>query len=290
VSTDPTTTSTAPAPRVLRVPRRPMPPAPRAIVRTLGRFPVVALAVALAIVVASIGWLWWEQQQAAQDSRDRDVAIGGLVGDVNALRTEVADRGGNPDTIAPAPAERLESAGVTAIPGPAGPAGSPGAPGAPGVSGSSGAAGQPGAAGGQGQQGPAGPQGSPGPSGAAGSPGASGAAGANGQPGAEGSPGSPGAAGGAGSAGPAGPQGEAGPAGASGAAGAPGRGVVTVECTGEGASSVWVVTYSDGTTSSAGGPCRLAAATSDPPSDPGTEPGTDPVGPDVPSGEPTTTP
>jgi len=69
--------------------------------------------------------------------------------------------------------------------------------------------------------------------------------------------------------------------------------VVSVDCTGEGEASVWVVTYSDGTTSTASGPCRLAAATSDPPTttDPSTDPpSTDPVDPDVPTGEQTTAP
>lgn len=86
--------------------------------------------------------------------------------------------------------------------------------------------------------GPTGPAGAPGPAGADGLPGTA-DDGVDGRDGADGGPGTDGAD------------------GAPGAPGAEGRGVAGVECVGEGAESRWVVTYTDGTTSSSGGPCRV---------------------------------
>lgn len=60
--------------------------------------------------------------------------------------------------------------------------------------------------------------------------------------------------------GPAGPEGPVGPAGADGTNGADGRdgrGISSVTCEGEGENSYWVVTYTDGTTQTSTGPCRL---------------------------------
>jgi len=57
--------------------------------------------------------------------------------------------------------------------------------------------------------------------------------------------------------GPAGPQGDPGPAGATGPqgpAGADGRGITAVTCQDDGS---WLVTYTDGTTSTASGPCKV---------------------------------
>ena len=114
----------------------------------------------------------------------------------------------------------------------------PGEPGPPGRDGGDGA---------DGPQGPRGPQGEPGEQGPPGP--ASTIPGPQGRTGADSTV-----------PGPPGPQGPPGPAGANGADGAPGepgtpgRGITAVDCGSDGA---WVITYSDGTTSTTGGPCRV---------------------------------
>lgn len=74
--------------------------------------------------------------------------------------------------------------------------------------------------------------------------------------------GPPGAAGAAGKdstvPGPAGPPGAD---GTDGAPGADGRGISSVTCEGTGEASYWVVTYTDGTSQTSTGPCRLTALT-----------------------------
>lgn len=120
--------------------------------------------------------------------------------------------------------------------------GVPGAPGSPGATGSRGEKGEQGDMGVPGQTGPPGPPG---------------AAGADGKPGADGSSGSPGSNGPTGDPGSSGP---AGPAGADGAPGAPGsngldgRGIASVVCETDG---TWTITYTDSTTSTTSGPCRI---------------------------------
>lgn len=54
-----------------------------------------------------------------------------------------------------------------------------------------------------------------------------------------------------------GPQGPPGADGKDGAPGADGRGISSVTCEGTGDTSYWVVTYTDGTTQTSTGPCRL---------------------------------
>ena len=61
--------------------------------------------------------------------------------------------------------------------------------------------------------------------------------------------------------GPAGPPGADGADGTDGAPGADGRGISSVICEGAGDASYWVVTYSDGTSQTSTGPCRLTALT-----------------------------
>jgi cell division protein FtsL len=175
-----------------------------------------------------------------------------------------------PDEIQPAKGEK----GDPGSPGPAGPSGSPGA---------SGKAGQPGKTGKAGRDstvaGPAGKQGQPGRDGEDSTvPGPRGAAGASGAPGAAGKAGSdstvPGAKGDTGAAGASGAPGAPGKDGANGspgkdgAPGKDGRGITAVKCTGSGNSSRWEITYTDGTTQTSEGPCRLAPA--DPSPDPTT--------------------
>lgn len=96
--------------------------------------------------------------------------------------------------------------------------------------------------------GPAGPEGSAGPQGPQGPRGFDGAPGGDGKDG---------AAGPEGATGPAGPQGDQGPAGTDGAAGPQGpagRGIATSECQDDG---TWLIVYTDGTTQTTDGPCRL---------------------------------
>jgi hypothetical protein len=73
-----------------------------------------------------------------------------------------------------------------------------------------------------------------------------------------GAPGQTGAAGAPGEdstvPGPQGPQGDPGPAGLQGAPGADGRGVTSVTCQDDGS---WLITYTDGTTSTTQGPCKV---------------------------------
>jgi hypothetical protein len=110
---------------------------------------------------------------------------------------------------------------------------------------------------------PPGAQGDAGPRGLPGIDGQQGPTGPAGPKGDMGVPGQTGPAGPAGSAGTDGPAGPPGPAGADGAPGAPGvpgapgadgRGIALAECQTDGA---WLITYTDGTTSTTSGPCRI---------------------------------
>ncbi|HEX2642604.1 MAG TPA: hypothetical protein VHU81_06410 [Thermoanaerobaculia bacterium] len=62
-----------------------------------------------------------------------------------------------------------------------------------------------------------------------------------------------------GAVGPTGPQGPAGPSGPAGSTGAAGRSVTDTDCVGEGSDSHWTVSYSDGTTDTAAGPCKISS-------------------------------
>ena len=150
---------------------------------------------------------------------------------------------------------------------PAGEKGDPGATGAAGARGPQGPQGEPGP---QGPRGPVGPTGMNGHSpgclilvsqcqGPQGTPGAPGLTGPPGQPGEQGEPGEPGVTGAQGIPGEPGPKGEAGAkgdTGAQGVPGTPGRGIADTDCLEDG---TWRITYTDGTTSSARGPCRVVA-------------------------------
>ncbi|TAJ46370.1 MAG: collagen-like protein [Herbiconiux sp.] len=114
--------------------------------------------------------------------------------------------------------------------------GAPGLPGSPGLPGAAGARGEKGD---QGDMGVPGQSGLPGPAGTNGADGTDGSAGTNGEPG---------------PAGPAGPAGADGAPGAPGANGNDGRGLAAVECQPDG---TWLITYTDGTTSTTSGPCRV---------------------------------
>lgn len=109
----------------------------------------------------------------------------------------------------------------------------------PGPAGKTGATGATGPSGPVGATGPQGEKGEPGPIGPAG---ADGTDGAPGDPGPQGPPGDPG------------PAGATGPAGPQGPAGADGRGITSVTCQDDGS---WLITYTDSTTSTAQGPCKV---------------------------------
>jgi hypothetical protein len=113
---------------------------------------------------------------------------------------------------------------VPGTPGNPGPVGAPGSPGAPGTPGTPGEAGE------------------------------KGGVGAGGSTGSTGQPGEPGADGKDGSDGKDGAQGPAGADGENGTNGADGRGIRTVACQDDG---TWLITYTDDTTETADGPCRV---------------------------------
>lgn len=140
---------------------------------------------------------------------------------------------------------RLEAAADTgaAIAGRDGKDGRDGAPGTRGI---------------PGQDGRDGRDGSPGPEGPAGRDGAEGI-GRDGLAGRDGASiiGPEGPAGPVGPTGPPGAAGPSGPAGPAGPAGANGRGIKDMQCIGEGNESYVLVTFSDDTTTTWAGPCRL---------------------------------
>lgn len=149
------------------------------------------------------------------------------------------------------------STGAQGIPGPPGPPGPPGENGKNGAAGASGPAGAPGSDGAKGDPGVAGITGSQGPSGV------DGAAGENGIPGEDGEQGPKGDSGEQGPKGDTGPAGEKGDAGTDGAPGKDGtdgkngRGIDSISC---GDDDNWLITYSDDTSETVEGPCRVAAS------------------------------
>lgn len=182
-----------------------------------------------ALVIVGMVWMANTIDELRRSVADKDAQVSDLFDQYTALYAQAEEEGLEPSTVEP-----NDVAGeVRSVPGPAGEPGSVGAPG------------------------PRGPQGETGPAGDIGTPGATGPAGASGgrgPAGQDGSDGTPGAAGAQGEPGPAGPQGPAGPAGASGSPGPAGRGVASLDCQDDG---TWLVTYTDQTTSTTPGPCRI---------------------------------
>lgn len=167
-----------------------------------------------------------------------------LVSQYRTLYEEATVEGVEPDAPPPAEVENDISA-LQPVPGERGAVGPPGRDGEPGK---------------EGPPGPAGPVGAVGPSGAPGAAGldgrtVQGPAGADGQS-IVGPPGAPGESvvGPAGPAGPPGADGAPGAPGADGATGATGRGVGSLTCQVDGS---WLITYTDGETSTTPGPCRV---------------------------------
>lgn len=184
-------------------------------------------------VLFAVGW--WAahtitQQREANLRKDQEISD--LLDSYTQLYGEAVQAGADP--AAPEPQDVSDSAattgpqgdqGVRGLTGPPGPEGPPGPKGDTGIQGLSGK---------DGIQGLNGKDGLSGKDGATGADGAAGPAGADGP---------------AGPVGPAGPIGPVGPAGPSGPPGPAGRGVQKTECRADG---MWYVTYTDGTTESAG--------------------------------------
>lgn len=220
------------------------------------------LAVIL-VAILTLAWITLSQSQRATKATTNAVSLAEQIrqsceqgqdvtlGDRD-LCEQASKVASQPDEIQPAKGEK----GDTGEPGPAGP---PGAS-VTGPTGPSGKAGKTGEAGRNGEDSTA-----AGPSGAAGAPG---------QPGKDGKdsliPGSKGDKGDKGEPGAdstvPGPSGAPGKDGKDGAPGEDGRGISTVRCVGAGDASHWEITYTDGTTQTSDGPCRIA--TEPPPAPP----------------------
>jgi hypothetical protein len=166
--------------------------------------------------------------------------IAALSDAVNQANGRLAAQGSAPVTVPPVTTATGQVQGPQGPVGPRGFTGFTGAQGVPGVPGVPGLPGDPGTGGKGGTDGNAGPAGS------AGAPGTNGTTGPDGAPGV---------------AGPAGVVGVAGPAGVAGAAG---RGVVSIDCIDAPVTvpptvpaSSWLITYTDATTTTTPGPCRV---------------------------------
>lgn len=201
-----------------------------------------SLAVALALTAGSVGLNFWfasEAHKADLERRDTTSALITAQDEYRDLYEEyTAATGNQPEAATP---NQLDSSTNSTK-------STPGAAGATGPQGPRGLMGLPGQIG---------PQGEPGEAGAPGAPGEVGAKGASGANGKDGLAGSQGVAG------PAGPPGAdstvpgpAGPAGPAGATGAEGRGVMSMMCGEDGS---WIITYTDNTTQTTNGPCRVFA-------------------------------
>jgi len=199
---------------------------PRHAFRTLGW--AVLASVILAVLVGGGAFFWSELEQTKADNA--------------ALANQVRSLGGQPVAEG--------KPGEKGPPGPQGPQGSPGP---------------------LGPQGPPGSEGKQGPIGITGQTprcllepskcvGPKGAAGADGKNGTDGKDGAQGPAGPKGDTGPAGPEGPQGPAGVQGEqgpigpTGPQGRGIADTDCQEDG---TWLITYTDGTTDTSRGPCRI---------------------------------
>lgn len=208
------------------------------VLQAIGGFVVLAI---MASVITYLAFGWNNSTQDARDAQhdyhSQVLKTETLQQEYNKLYSEYQNATGKK----PAAATPRTIQGATGATGAQGPKGDMGVPGQTGPTGLTGAKGDTGATG---------------ATGADGAPGATGAQGAKGDTGAAGPPGPTGDTGPAGPPGPPGPTGATGPAGPPG----PGRGVQSFDCQGVGASSSWVVTYTDGTTQQIAGPCRVPIA------------------------------
>lgn len=207
----------------------------------------------LAVILSLLAWITWDRLQSQRRAELAEATTVSLAEQIQAAcldaevivsDQDVCDRAdevvdeGPPTTVS----------GERGPAGPAGPTGFPGRPGTEGPSGPPGAEGQPGTDG-QSIMGTPGPLGLPGAPGSTGEPGS---------PGADGPAGPPGESGPSGPTGPEGPPGPTGTPGEPGQPGTDGRGVLTLTCQDDG---TWLITYTDDTTSTTPGPCRVLGQT-----------------------------
>lgn len=203
----------------------------------------LVIAAAFALIVAGALALSSTIANLRETAGEQELALARLTDDYARLYAEAQASGVEPE--APAPEDVAES-----LPMPV--------PGARGADGPVGPRGETGTTGPRGPQGEPGPKGDPGPQGATGATGAAGTAGARGEAGSAGAKGDAGAAGAPGPQGEPGPQGPAGPPGdigPVGPAGPAGRGVQSIACQED---TSWLITYTDGATSTTNGPCWAA--------------------------------
>ncbi|WP_066303234.1 collagen-like protein [Arthrobacter luteolus] len=198
---------------------------------------VVAMFVVLAVMSVAIYQLTTADRDAAQaEAATQQTQKQEIAQEAQAVICTAADV----DVYDEALCSRLEAVSQEPSPAAVGPKGDKGDPGRDGRDGKDGV---PGLKGDKGDDSMI-----PGPAGFAGLTGLAGPAGADGKDGAPGLDGAPGRDG---------MNGTDGVAGAPGADGADGRGISSVTCEGTGDTSYWVVTYTDGTTQTSTGPCRL---------------------------------
>lgn len=206
---------------------------------------ITTLSLIALLVVGSLAgnfYLGVRLSNSQAERADTSAALDQVQEEYNGLYREYTDAtGGEPDAATPSQVNET----VKELPG------KPGTPGATGAQGPRGMMGE------RGQDGPPGPVGPSGAPGAVGGVGAAGAAGVDGLNGATGSKGADGAPGGQGPAGPAGEPGAPGADGAPGPQGMDGRGITDVMCGEDGS---WIISYTDGSSSVASGPCRVLVA------------------------------
>lgn len=191
----------------------------------------------LVVLILAVGWLVVDRQ--ISKGREEAATQSAL-----SLAEQVQRACADPENIAAdlevvcAHAEEVAEDPVKA--GPPGPPGPEGPQGPRGVQGP------------RGSQGPTGPSGRDGRDGVDGQPGPAGPAGPPGADGADGADGKPGPPGPEGPQGPVGPEGPQGPAGRDGD---DGRGIASISCDTD--TDDWTVTYTDDTTETIDGPCRV---------------------------------
>ena len=206
----------------------------------------------LAVILSLLAWITWDRLQSQRRAELAEATTVSLAEQIQAacLDAEVIVSDQDVCDRADEVVDEGPPTTVSGERGPAGPAGPTGFPGRPGIEGPSGPSGAPGAEGQPGTDGQS-IMGTPGPLGL---PGAPGSTGEPGSPGADGPAGPPGESGPAGPTGPEGPPGPTGTPGEPGQPGTDGRGVLTLTCQDDG---TWLITYTDDTTSTTPGPCRI---------------------------------
>lgn len=195
--------------------------------RTARVLAAAALVLVVAWIVHQVGNLTTEAQAGRNERAAVRAELEQTQADSQALAEQVRSLGEEP-VVEPDPdgADKPLQERFVPVPGPRGRDGDAGRPGRDGAPGES-------------ITGPAGPAGKDGAS-------VTGPAGADGAPGKDGEQGP---------AGPAGPAGKDGRDGTEGQPGKDGRSITSVSCP----EQDWVITYSDGTTDTVTGPCRLVS-------------------------------